>query len=76
MISRQRTLIRSPVLKALQELVETIEQQRQSDARGHARVVAELQRRNEELQQRESALRAHLEQLDVQLQRSRNSIHV
>lgn len=59
-------------LKALQELVETIEQQRQADARGHARVVAELQRRNEELQQRESALRAHLEQLDNQLQKSRH----
>ena len=58
-------------LKALQELVETIEQQRQSDAKGHARVVAEHQRRNEELQQREAALRAHLEQLDSQLQRSR-----
>lgn len=59
-------------LKALQELVETIEQQRQGDARSHARVVAEHQRRNEELQQREAALRAHLEQLDSQLQRSRH----
>eukprot|EP00658_Telonema_sp_P-2_P008770 TRINITY_DN13313_c0_g2_i3.p1 TRINITY_DN13313_c0_g2~~TRINITY_DN13313_c0_g2_i3.p1 ORF type:complete len:299 (-),score=89.10 TRINITY_DN13313_c0_g2_i3:59-955(-) len=59
-------------LKALQELVETIESQRQNDARNHMRVVAELQRKNEELQQREAALRAHLEQLDAQLQRSRH----
>ena len=35
-------------------------------------MVAEHQRRNEELQQREAALRAHLEQLDSQLQRSRH----
>merc|ERR1711998_364695 len=59
-------------LKALQELVETIEGQRQNDTRNHLRVVAELQRKNEDLQQREAALRAHLEQLDAQLQRSRH----
>ena len=35
-------------------------------------MVSEHQRRNEELQQREAALRAHLEQLDSQLQRSRH----
>jgi len=59
-------------LKALQELVETIEGQRQTDTRKHLTVVSNLQRTNEDLQQREAALRAHLEQLDAQLQRSRH----
>ena len=47
-------------LKALQELVEASEAQRQNDATSHQRVVIDLQRKNEELQQREAALRVTL----------------